>query len=54
MNATSVINHPRLSFGQGSSVRLIKENKANGNIPYNHIYLYECSLSCTFPKKAKS
>jgi hypothetical protein len=37
MNATSVISHPRLSFGQGSSFILIRENKATGIIPYTHI-----------------
>jgi hypothetical protein len=40
MNATSVISHPCLSFGQGSSVLLIRENKATGIIPYNHIIFF--------------
>jgi hypothetical protein len=46
MNTTSVISHPRLSFGQGSSVLLIRENKATGIIPYNHIKLYDYRLLC--------
>jgi hypothetical protein len=40
MNATSVISHRCLSFGQGSSVILIRENKATAIIPYNHIQYF--------------
>jgi hypothetical protein len=41
MNAASVISHLRLSFGQGSFVLLIRENKATGIIPYNHNIFFE-------------